>query len=170
MSHDLKYFLRVLYARVYLKCEEKSEETQFSCIKGLGTREIPFSIKLIIWECLRINLFVHHRLSKGFRQRETGYPNKHTTWSRNGQGRLQNYTRIILESDNACKGVRQGCILSRGKDLSNGCRVIKLRIPIDNIRYADYTGTLAPSLGDLPHMLDRIDMLGKRFRLIINTA
>lgn len=37
INNALKEFLRVIHSRMYKKCEDMSEETQFIFIKGLGT-------------------------------------------------------------------------------------------------------------------------------------
>lgn len=37
MSHELKAFLKILYKRMYQKCEEKSGVRQFGFKNGLGT-------------------------------------------------------------------------------------------------------------------------------------
>lgn len=45
MSHALMIFLRVLYARLYSKYEERSGKTHFGFKKNLGMREVLFSMK-----------------------------------------------------------------------------------------------------------------------------
>lgn len=55
--------------------------------------------------------------------------------------------------------------------LEEESRGIKVNgIPIDNIRYADDTAILAPTIVDLQHMIDRIDAIGKQFGLTINAT
>ncbi len=48
MSHAPKTFLRVLHAHLYSKCEELSGEPQFGFKKGLETREVLFSMKILL--------------------------------------------------------------------------------------------------------------------------
>lgn len=199
MSHALKLFLRVMHARIYSKCEEKSGETQFGFIKGLGTREALFSIKLLIQKCYdqRQDVFVCFiDYQKAFdnvkhdillnRLLEIGIDAKDIRiiqelyWNQTAEIRVNK--NLSTDTFNVCKGVRQGCILSPilfniyvekifQMALEGESGGIKINgVPINNIRYADDTAILAPTLEDLQQIINKIGDMGNRFGLKINAA
>lgn len=51
ISHVLKAFFRIIHGRIYRKCEERSDGTQFGFKNGLGTREALFCMQLLVRKC-----------------------------------------------------------------------------------------------------------------------
>lgn len=199
MSHALKAFLRVIHSRIYRKCEEMSGDTQFGFIKGLGTREALFSVKLLVQKCYdqRQDVFIcfidyqrafdnvkHEPLME--RLQEIGVDGKDIRiikelyWQQSAEIRIDGDR--TTETFSVLKGVRQGCVLSPilfniyvekifQMALESETRGIKVNgIPINNIRYADDTAILANNLEDLQILLNKLNECGEQFGLHINVA
>lgn len=197
LSHALKVFLRIIHARIYSKCEEMSGETQFGFVRGLGTREALFSMKLLIQKCYdqQQSVFVcfidyqrafdnvkHDLLLR--RLGEIGVEEKNIQiirqlyWNQTAEIKINN--TLSTESFNILKGVRQGCILSPilfniyvekifQLALEDETRGIKINGKlITNIRYADDTAILANSIEDLQILLNKLNEVGTAFGLNIN--
>jgi hypothetical protein len=51
MSYALKVFLKVIHKRIYGKCEEKLNDTQFGFKNILGIREALYCMQLLVRKC-----------------------------------------------------------------------------------------------------------------------
>ena len=174
-----------------------SGETQFGFIKGLGTREALFSMKLLVQKCYdqRQNVFICFiDYQKAFdnvkhdllisRLREIGIDDKDVRIIKQlyfGQSAEIRIRRDLLTQEfNIAKGVRQGGVLSPMLFNIYVEKIFQIALegvdtgikingkPINNIRYADDTAILANNLEDLQDILDRVTEVGEQFGLSIN--
>lgn len=51
MDHVLKLFLKITHARIYRKCEENTDETQFGFRNSLDARQALFVMQVLIQRC-----------------------------------------------------------------------------------------------------------------------
>ncbi|KAL0893269.1 hypothetical protein ABMA27_014867 [Loxostege sticticalis] len=59
MSHVLKIFLKIIHGRIYRKCEEDLDDTQFGFRNGFGTRDALFCVRVLGERCLDMNRDLH---------------------------------------------------------------------------------------------------------------
>ena len=198
MSHVLKTFLRVIHTRIYNKCEQQVDDTQFGFRNGLGTREALFSINVLTQRARDMNAEVyacfvdyhkafdcvqHQKLAEILRA--TGVDEgdlriiTELYWHQTAQVRVES---SMSEEIAIRKGVRQGCILSPllfnlysenifEEALRNTSAGIKINgKTINNIRYADDTVIIASSLPELQHLIDTIVDYRERYGLYMNIS
>ena len=198
MSHVLKTFLRVVHTRIYKKCEQQVNDTQFGFRNGLGTREALFSINVLTQRARDMNVevyacFVDYRKAFDCVQHQKLAEILRATGVDEGDLRIitelywHQTARVRVESSmseeiDIRKGVRQGCILSPllfnlysenifAEALQNTSAGIKINgKTINNLRYADDTVVIASSLSELQHLMDAIVGHRERYGLYINIS
>lgn len=128
MSHVLKIFLKIIHGRIYRKCEEDLDDTQFGFRNGFGTRDALFCVRVLGERCLDMNRDLHicfidyekafdrvqHTklievlLLKGLDSRDIRII-KNLYWDQKAAVKVENE---LTEPMKVRRGVHQGCILS----------------------------------------------------------
>lgn len=198
MSHVLKIFLRIIHSRIYNKCEEQINDTQFGFRKGLGTREAIFCLNVLTQQCRDMNVDIyacfidyqkafdcvnHEKLIEILQATRVDYRDIRIIaalyWQQSAEIKVE---RETSESILIKKGVRQGCILSpllfnlyseaifrESLDENIGGVVINGR-RITNLRYADDTVIMATNATELQMMVDRLVENSEEYGLILNIS
>lgn len=198
MSHVLKIFLRIIHSRIYNKCEEQINDTQFGFRKGLGTREAIFCMNVLTQQCRDMNVhmyacFIDYRKAFDCVNHEklieilqsTRVDNRDIRiiaalyWQQSAEIKVE---RETSESILIKKGVRQGCILSpllfnlyseaifrESLDENIGGVVINGR-RVTNLRYADDTVIMATNATELQRMVDRLVEYSEEYGLTLNIS
>lgn len=197
MSHTLKIFLKIIHRRIYKKCEENFNNTQFGFRNGFGTREALFSINVLIQRCRDVNQDVHLCFIDYQKAFDRVKHNKLIRLLQNIgldtrdikliENLYWNQTASILVEDNStpdieiCRGVRQGCILSPllfnvysetifNNALNDRTEGININGQIiNNLRYADDSVLLAESSEDLQILLNAVYASSIQYGLDMNT-
>lgn len=196
MSHVLKIFLRIIHTRIYRKCDNQVDKTQFGFRNGFGTREALFSLNVLTQRCrdMNVNVFAcfidyrkafdcvkHHKMIEILK--ETGVDQQEIKiisnlyWHQVAEVRVETATSDVVLIK---RGVRQGCILSpllfniyseaifrEALDTVNGGITVN-GIKINNIRYADDTVIMADNMADLQSVVDCIVQHSEQSGLHIN--
>lgn len=197
MNHSLKILLKIIQNRIYKKCEEQLDETQFGFRGGMGTREALFALTVLFQKCREYNKTVYAcfiDFQKAFDRvqhmqliEELGNINldkkditliKNLYWNQTATVKINNTETNDIP---IVRGVRQGCVLS--PTLFNVYSQVIFRRAlwerkegvriggevVNTIRYADDTVILAESLEDLQTLVDSVNNECQRMGININT-
>ena len=194
MSHMLKILLRIILKRIRAKIEREINETQSGFISGKGTREGIFNLRMISEKYIEMNKDVymcfidyekafdrvnHEKMiqcmqSIGIDKSDVRIISN-LYWTQKAYIRLEN---DISNEIQIKRGVRQGCVLSpalfnlytemifRSADDLKGVNIDGINI--NNLRYADDTVLLAESQEDLQKIVDKVNAVGKQFKMKMN--
>jgi Reverse transcriptase (RNA-dependent DNA polymerase) len=196
MSHTLKLFLKIIHKRIYKKLEEGISNTQFGFREGLGTREALFGINVLFQRCLDMNQKVfacyidfekafdkvkHDKLYQLLLKRNVDSDDiriiSNLYWDQRANTRVDNK---LTEEMEILRGLRQGCILSPllfnlySESIFNEtleeetAGVVINGQTVNNLRYADDTVMLTTNLGDMQHLLDKLNNKCNEYGLKIN--
>lgn len=197
MSHTLKVLLRIIQQRIYRKCEEQLDETQFGFREGLGTREALFAITVMLQKCREYNKDVYVcfiDFQKAFDKVQHDKLIENLKSIKLDPSDIQlikniyyNQTAVVrvgdIETDEVeiQKGVRQGCVLSPQlfnlysqfvfqKALYERPEGVNIGgTLINNLRFADDTAIMAESAEDLQTLLEGVSRECEEVGLAINT-
>lgn len=196
MSHILKIFLRIIYNRLYKKCEQNIKKTQFGFRNGLGTRDALFTFQVLIQRTRDMNNDVyvcfldyekafdrvqHNKLldilnNMGLDTKDVRII-QNLYWKQTATVRVEDDT---TEEVQILRGVRQGCILSPvlfnlyaeaifDEALENKTEGIIINgVTVNNIRYADDAVLLTNSLEDMQRLVDCVNDASNSYGLNIN--
>ena len=198
ISHLLKAFIRIIYNRIYRKCEGQVNDTQFGFRNGVKTREALFSLNVLTQQCRDVNYdvyacFVDYR--KAFDcvnhekmvavLKEAGIDRSdiriitHLYWAQTAEVKISGQASDQIQIK---KGVRQGCVLSpllfniyseavfrEALTEASGGVIVNGKI-INNLRYADDTVLLASSEAELQLMVEAVAHYSARWGLFMNIA
>lgn len=191
-----KVFTKIIYNRIYNKCEAELGKSQFGFRNSLGTREALFCFQVLIQRCRDVNKDVyisfvdytkafdnvrHDQLIKTLQNVGIDYKDirivANLYWNQSARIKIG---KSCTENIEIRKGVRQGCILSPllfniyseqifKKALEEEDGGIKMNGEvINNIRYADDTVVLANSLDELRYLMERVQRISEENGLSLN--
>lgn len=198
MSQVLKIFIRIIHTRIYQKCENQIDQSQFGFRKGVGTREALFTLNILTQRCKDMNqdlyaCFINYRKAFDCVQHEkminilksTGIDKRDIQiiaelyWNQKAEVKIEQQTTENIEIK---KGARQGCVLSPllyniyaetifKEALDEMIGGIKINgKPINNLRYAGDTIIIASTANDLPQTMNALVQHSERYDLYINTS
>lgn len=198
MSHAAKIFMRIIYNRIYKKCDDFLTRSQYGFRRGTGTREAILGLTLIAERYMEVQrkLYVcyvdykkafdriqHEKLIEvltrvGLDERDIVMI-RNTYWNHRGCIRTEKGNTRCIDIQ---RGVRQGCILSPllfniyaehiiRKSLQKCTEGAKVNgTVINNIRYADDTVVLAESEEHLQTLMNILAEESAEMGLEVNTA
>jgi hypothetical protein len=192
----LKVLLKIIHNRIFRKCEEDMDDTQFGFRSGLSTREALFSLNVLVQRCLDVNVDVymcfidyekafdtvrHPKLlellqEKGIDARDIQLI-ANLYWNQTANIKIENE---ISGEVKIRRGVRQGCILSPLLFNMYSEAIFKEALQgesvgimvngkhINNIRYADDTVLIADSLKSLHQLVEKVNEVSNSYGLKMN--
>lgn len=197
MRHTLKVLLIIIQHRIYRKCEEQLDETQFGFREGLGTREALFTITVLLQKCREYNKDVyvcfidfkkafdkvqHDKLIENLKSIKLDPSDiqliKNIYYNQTAVVRVED---IKTDEAEIQKGVRQGCVLSPQLFNLYSQSVFQKAFYerpegvniggtlINNLRFADDTAIMAERAEDLQTLLERVGRECEEVGLSINT-
>ncbi|KAI8436544.1 hypothetical protein MSG28_010075 [Choristoneura fumiferana] len=198
MSQVLKLFLKIIHARIRVRCDEQLGDSQFGFRAGVGTREALFAVQVLVQKCkdMQQDVFLcfidyekafdrvlHDRLIAILK--DIGLDDKDVRIIQNLYWNQRATVRVDGEETDEVeikRGVRQGCILS--PTLFNlyseaiivealeemDCGVMINGRVINNLRYADDTVLIASTEAELQLMVNRVNECSLRAGLRMNVS
>lgn len=193
ISHVLKLFLKIIHARIYRKCEETINKTQFGFNNGFGTREALFCMQVYLQQVcivMQKNIYLCFiDYEKAFEKVRHGklieilqsidLDNRDIRIIANlywGQTASVKINGQLSRDISIQRGVRQGCVLSPllfniyfqaifNETTNNDDETIfRLRTS----RYLDDVVLFSESAEDLQEFLEKLDDVSNKYGLKIN--